>query len=210
MWLSLVEALALGARCRRFKSCHPDFLYNLLSQMYVSKYKTADPVIQGTHKIAEQPLVYYREVIPSKIVDVMVEELREMEEFKLNFMMQKLVVNCTVRKDHSIRNSKLNWWNEEHWSTSIISHYIGLANEKYWEYDLNLLESVQISVYNKDGHYDWHSDYGTSVDGKFTRKLSASVLVSDPTEYIGGDLEFIDYHGERSKHTKRKGNYYCF
>ena len=66
--------------------------------MYVSKYKTADPVIQGTHKIAEQPLVYYREVIPSKIVDVMVEELREMEEFKIDFMMQKLVVNCMVRK----------------------------------------------------------------------------------------------------------------
>ncbi len=178
--------------------------------MYVEKYKTSDPVIQGTHRLAEQPLVYYREVIPAKIIDVMVEELHEMEQFKVHFEEAEVGGDRFGTKDHSIRNSKLHWWSEEHWTTSIISHYIGLANRKYWEYDLNLLESVQISVYNKDGHYDWHSDYGTSANGQFTRKLSASVLVSEPTDYIGGDLEFIDYHGNVINTPKEKGTIIVF
>ena len=77
--------------------------------MYVEKYKTAEPVIQGTHRIAEQPLVYYREVIPSKIIDVMVEELREMEEFNVPFEDAEVGGDRFGKMDHSIRNSKLNW-----------------------------------------------------------------------------------------------------
>ena len=75
--------------------------------MYVDKYRTAEPVIQGTHRIAEQPLVYYREVIPSKIIDVMVEELREMEEFKVPFHDAEVGGDRYGKMDHSIRNSKL-------------------------------------------------------------------------------------------------------
>tara|TARA_B100000902_G_scaffold209509_1_gene199378 strand:+ start:235 stop:858 length:624 start_codon:yes stop_codon:yes gene_type:complete len=178
--------------------------------MFIEKYRTPEPVIQGTHRVAEQPLVYYREAIPDKIVDVMLEELHEMQEFNTTRWMDAEVGGTDGSADHKIRNSQITWWNEEHWACSIISHYIGLANRKYWEYDLNLLESIQVSMYKTAGHYDWHSDYGTSSNGKFTRKLSASVLVSDPTDYIGGDLEFIDYHGNVVKAPKEKGSVIVF
>ncbi|NDB56260.1 2OG-Fe(II) oxygenase [archaeon] len=162
------------------------------------------------HVVAEEPVVFYREVLPSDLVDLMVKELREMEEFRVPFEDAGIGGEKYGRIDHSMRNSKINWWYEGHWACSVISHYIALANRKYWEYDLNILESIQISVYDKDGHYGWHSDYGTSSRGDYTRKLSASVLVSDPCEYEGGDLEFIDYHGNTVTAPKEKGSVIVF
>lgn len=178
--------------------------------MYVSQYTPKQPVDHGTHRIAEQPMIYYREVIPSKIVDVMVEELRELERMNVPFEDAGVGGELHGKNDTKVRNSKLNWWPEHHWACSVMSHYIGLANRTYWEYDLNLLESIQISVYDKDGHYNWHSDYGTSRKGNWTRKLSASLLVSDPTDYIGGDLEFVDYHGNLVTTPKEKGTIIVF
>lgn len=178
--------------------------------MYVKQYNPPEPVIQGTHRVADQPVVYYREVLPPSLVDLMVEELLEMERLNVQFNDAEVGGDNHGRMDHEVRNSKLHWWPEHHWACSIISHYIGLANKAVWEYDLNLLESIQISVYDKDGHYDWHSDYGTSMKGTWTRKLSASVLVSDPTDYIGGDLEFIDYHGNLVRAPKEKGSVIVF
>ena len=162
------------------------------------------------HVLADSPLVYYREILPEKLVDLMVEELKEMEQFKVPFEDAGVGGLENGWVDPKIRNSKIRWWFEDHWACSVISHYIGVANRKYWEYDLNLLQSVQISVYNENGHYDWHSDYGTSKNGKWTRKLSASVLVSDPSEYEGGDLEFVDYHGNFVQAPKEKGSVIVF
>lgn len=173
---------------------------------------TKDININGKepHVVANSPLVYYREILPEKLVDIMVDELKEMEQFKVPFDDAGVGGEDNSRIDPSIRNSKIRWWFEDHWACSIISYYIGIANRKYWEYDLNLLQSIQISVYLENGHYGWHSDYGTSKNGKWTRKLSASVLVSDPSEYEGGDLEFIDYHGNIVKAPKEKGSVIVF
>lgn len=163
-----------------------------------------------THKVADA-VVFYAEVVPPIIVDTMVEELKEFASKNANtFEDAQVGGDQSGRLDHNIRNSKINWWYEDHWACSIMSHYIGLANKKYWEYDLNLLESIQISVYQEKGHYEWHSDYGTSRNEKFTRKLSASLLVSSPDEYGGGDLEFVDYHNNIVKAPKEKGTIIVF
>jgi hypothetical protein len=178
--------------------------------MYSRKYTPRGPLITGDHVIADYPMIYYREIIPSTIVDTMVEELKEMERFGVDFEDSGIGNSLDAREDSKIRNSKVHWWYEHHWACSIMSHYIGLANKTLWEYDLQMLDSIQISVYNKDCHYDWHSDYGTSEDKNRTRKLSASLLVSDPTDYIGGDLEFIDYHGNIELAPKEKGTIIVF
>jgi PKHD-type hydroxylase len=162
------------------------------------------------HIIADT-LAYYTEILPEKLIDLMVEELKEMEQFKVPFIAGGMGDNPDDPGfDKKIRNSKLYWWFEDHWACSIISHYIGVANRQRWEYDLNLLQSVQVSVYTEGGHYDWHSDYGASKNGNFTRKLSASVLVSDPSEYEGGDLEMIDYHGNIITTPKQMGSIIVF
>ena len=162
------------------------------------------------HTVCDDPVVYYREVLPPELVDLMVKELKQMEEDRVPFEDGGVGGDAHGRNDLTVRNSKVNWWYENHWACSVISHYINLANKKTWQYDLNTLESIQISVYQEGGHYGWHSDYGTSTRQNWTRKLSASVLVTDPSEYEGGDLVFKDYHNREVIAPKEKGTIIIF
>ena len=41
---------------------------------------------------------------------------------------------------------------------------------------------------DREDHYTWHSD---SLPGDIVRKISFSIQLTDPTEYDGGDLEFM-------------------
>jgi len=159
---------------------------------------------------AQIPCVFYQEVIPPKLVDLMVEEVEKINE-KNGFEDAKTGSLDKAVLDTKTRNSKIKWWYESHWVCSVFSHYIGIANKQQWEYDLNTLLGIQVSKYEApDGHYRWHSDYGTSQNSEFTRKLSASLLLTDPSEYEGGDLEFIDYHGNNVFAPKQKGSIIVF
>ena len=170
------------------------------------------------HNVTDHGAWYFTEKVPDKLVDIMVEELEEMERDRVPFEDAGVGGDLHGRNDRTVRNSKVQWWYEDHWVCSLMSHYIGIANRRNWEYDLNMLESIQISVYlGKDqgggeegGHYGWHSDYGTSKRGDWTRKLSASLLVSDPSEYEGGDLILLDYHNNEIKMPKAKGTIIVF
>jgi PKHD-type hydroxylase len=159
------------------------------------------------HKIAH-PVGHYSEIIPSDLIDLMLKELDQMSpevysEAKIGTL-DDAVFNLETR------NSKISWWYEEHWVSSIFAHYFNKVNREFWEYDLNYLEGIQISTYEEGDHYTWHSDYGTSKDSRYTRKLSASLLITDPSEYEGGDLEFIDYHGNTIQAPKGKGTMIIF
>jgi len=57
----------------------------------------------------------------------------------------------------------------------------------------------------KVAKYDWHNDFGPKVAS--TRKLSFSVLLSDPSEFVGGQLEFLPSYGEG---TVTKGDIIVF
>ena len=159
---------------------------------------------------AQIPCVFYQEVIPPKLVDLMVEEVEKINE-KNGFEDAKTGSLDKAVLDTKTRNSKIKWWYESHWVCSVFSHYIGIANKQQWEYDLNTLLGIQVSKYEApDGHYRWHSDYGTSQNSEFTRKLSASLLLTDPSEYEGGDLEFMDYHGNNVFAPKQRGSIIVF
>ena len=72
------------------------------------------------------------------------------------------------------------------------------------------MESVQVTRYDKNHFYGWHSDYGTSADKGLTRKLSMSIILSDPEEYSGGKLQFIDYQGKVQNVDKTRGTVVVF
>ena len=67
----------------------------------------------------------------------------------------------------------------------VIQSYIVEAN-KYWGYNIQRLEKVQMSQYGLGGHYDWHMDSKSPVNNE-QRKLSISILLNDNFE--GGKLE---------------------
>jgi PKHD-type hydroxylase len=74
----------------------------------------------------------------------------------------------------------------------IAKTYIDIANQSAgWNYDLFSQDNTQLSRYKgvNGGHYDWHKDCLAPENG-MQRKLSISILLSDPSEFEGVDLQF--------------------
>ena len=72
-------------------------------------------------------------------------------------------------------------------------------NRIMYRFDLsNEVEPLQILKYGPGGKIDWHMDVGPNIVS--TRKLGVTIQLSEPTAYLGGDLEFsppIDARGAR-------------
>ena len=102
-----------------------------------------------------------------------------------------------AKSNKKIRNCKIASLNEQ-WIYSLLGPLINASNEQAgWNFHWDWNEAVQIILYEKGGHYDWHTDQShtptESADKNFhnkVRKLSLSLQLSDPDEYEGGNLEF--------------------
>ena len=110
---------------------------------------------------------------------------------------------------NKIRESQIKWipqtspwlWLYNKMQSAFIS-----ANNKF-KFDLVFLkELIQYTEYHDSvqGHYDWHLDLGN--ESLSTRKLSMTVLLSDPNTFEGGDLEF--HMGDGIKKAPRE-QYAC-
>jgi len=91
----------------------------------------------------------------------------------------------------SVRKSKIVWCNEIK-LLKIAKHYADRANSiTNWQFQLDMVEPLQITKYEKNGHYDFHSDgngFSRTVNNEKTRKLSMSIILND--DYEGGEFEF--------------------
>lgn len=70
--------------------------------------------------------------------------------------------------------------------------YMEVANQAAgWNFALSGQEDTQFARYKSSnlGHYDWHMDAAMPKNG-VQRKLSCVILLSDPTEFEGGVLQF--------------------
>jgi PKHD-type hydroxylase len=159
------------------------------------------------HKIA-QPAAHYEFAIPNELIDLIIKEIDNIQDCQYTEAKIGSLSDSSI--DMVARNSKVSWWYESHWACSIFSHYFNMVNRNFWEYDLTYLDGIQISTYEKDDHYTWHCDYGTSKDARHTRKISASLLVTDPDDFDGGDLQFINYHGNTVVAPRTKGTMVIF
>ena len=59
--------------------------------------------------------------------------------------------------------------------------------------DVKISEPAQFTEYPKGGFYDWHMDL--DVNGTHSppvRKISMTILLSDPSTFTGGQLEFME------------------
>ena len=96
------------------------------------------------------------------------------------------------------RDSHISWIDEP-WVHNLIKPLIQKANEMAgWNFQWDCTEIMQFTIYNEGQYYEWHPDqhhyvYGDdqheSMRGKY-RKLSSTLLLNDPSEFEGGDLEF--------------------
>jgi PKHD-type hydroxylase len=89
------------------------------------------------------------------------------------------------------RKSEISWIPEEpnnQWLYDKISQYAISANKEMWNFDIwGYHDTLQFTNYYGDGgHYDWHADLGPGISN---RKLSVVLQLSDPKDYVGGELQ---------------------
>lgn len=103
--------------------------------------------------------------------------------------------------ENKIRSSKVNFLfpsEETKWIFDRIKEVTDNVNDRLFHFDLRYFPNVQFTSYSTGDYYDWHMDLiPNETQQLFSRKLSLSVVLSDPLEYDGGELE-INRHANDS------------
>jgi PKHD-type hydroxylase len=96
--------------------------------------------------------------------------------------------------DPNIRASEISWLGVKPELQPIwekLSIAVAEVNRRYFHFDLTgFHEPIQLGLYtaDKQGHYDWHID-ASPTDNNVPRKLSIAMLLSDPSEFEGGEFQ---------------------
>ena len=121
----------------------------------------------------------------------------------------RIIDKSRIRGDevaNDIRDSKNSWimpCDDSHWIFRRVTDVIVDLNSKFFKFDLyGFIEGFQFTRYDAPGgKYDQHIDRGLNT---WTRKLSFTLQLSDPKDYVGGDLELY-YGKEPTVPTKEQG-----
>ena len=74
-----------------------------------------------------------------------------------------------------------------------LNRFIQKANENHFGFgDIRITENAQFTEYPEGGFYDWHMDCDVNMQHEPpVRKISMTLLLNDPSEFEGGDLELM-------------------
>lgn len=95
------------------------------------------------------------------------------------------------------RDSDIMWIMHDQNSDWIFQKFGALlsqVNNDHFMYNIDGFDNFQYTVYkakNKQ-HYDWHMDMDTT-SANYIRKISASVLLTDPDDYEGGEFQLVPH-----------------
>lgn len=89
---------------------------------------------------------------------------------------------------NKIRKTEIVWASDVQLFNLMTNHMHSANVHAGWRINAGGLSDVQIARYAKGGHYDWHIDSTKPSPERLQRKLSVSILLSDPETYTGGDL----------------------
>lgn len=171
--------------------------------------------------------VWYITSIPKDLVDILVEDTKMFDE---QFNDSKIYGD---QLDKVVRNSRNAWVPTAHWIGGFLWYYIERANRENFLYDLTCIdgESIQYTEYGEGQFYNWHIDAGidtaykpqqiigygsniaqdlVNVQGEYIRKLSFSLQLSDPEDYTGGELQFVDSGHKTYFAPKQRGTLVLF
>ena len=135
--------------------------------------------------------------------------------------------------DPHIRNSKNTWIETSHWIGGWLWYYVSKMNRENFLYDIVDIDngSLQYTHYSEGQYYNWHSDSDLDMhhkptigfssfdnraqekilqEGEYIRKLSFTLQLSEPTDYRGGEVEFIDNTNKRFLAPKQRGTMIVF
>ena len=125
------------------------------------------------------------------------------EESKIGHVAKETGINEKIRKSKIAFFPKDN--KHKFLYDKLLQDVVNVNRDNFGFDKISLLENTQYTEYYGDGgHYDWHPD--AEINGKnngIIRKISMSVLLNDPSEFEGGDLEILT---EGRKVSLQKGD----
>lgn len=86
------------------------------------------------------------------------------------------------------------------------------VNKQFFGFELTgFYEGAQLTMYKEEylGKYDWHTDYHYNIQNP-PRKLSMSLLLSDPSEFEGGELQITRGENSQQSLEQKQGRAWFF
>ena len=97
--------------------------------------------------------------------------------------------------DTNKRTTTISWipFNEMPEMYDDLNRFIQRANLNHFGFDdIRITENAQFTEYPVGGFYDWHMDCDVNMEHEPpVRKISMTLLLNDPSEFEGGDLELM-------------------
>ena len=129
--------------------------------------------------------------------------------------------------DKKVRDANIAWVPTSHWIGPFLMYYVDRANRENFRYDIYGIdgECMQYTVYGPGKFYNWHRDDSLDQKSMFApvshlgqrpdltlndshdmcRKLSFSLLLSDPDEYEGGQFQMMGHLNRMYEVPQEKG-----
>ena len=106
--------------------------------------------------------------------------------------------------DKKVKQSTVSWipFNKMQPMYDDLIYLIQKINRNHFGFsNIQITEKAQVSEYSKGQFYHWHTDNPIDMDTEPpVRKLSMTLLLNDPSEFEGGNLEIA---GKKMSHMKQ-------
>lgn len=165
---------------------------------------------------------YFQTEMPRELVDII---QRDLVSYDNRF---GVATTMGGGANYKVRDSKTNWIPHHHWIIGLCWHYVKLANERSFLYDIGGFEQngdLQYTSYGPGEYYNWHVDgdllnmhtpTGNQEEdfvkggSETCRKLSFILQLSDPDEYTGGEVQIQYSDGKTAYIPKTRGTVIVF
>ena len=135
--------------------------------------------------------VFPRAVAPDTCEDII-------KNCKENILEEAKVLNYdkSSRDDPEVRKTSISFIKDKDNEVNELAWYfLKEANWIQFHYDLKYFQPIQFAEYSKNCFYGYHQDQTSIEPSNEIRKLSLSLILSDPDTFEGGELQF--YSGDR-------------
>ncbi len=141
--------------------------------------------------------------LPDQFVDGLIEEIEQ------NYDVQRASTFEGDTSNH--RRSNIRWIDDNEKVRDCLFNFAIRAAQVfgthiYREGDMQYTEYLS----SEGGHYAPHHDILWARNDGFDRKISVTLQLSDPTEYVGGDFSFTEVENPSPDLVKAKGSVLCF
>lgn len=106
---------------------------------------------------------------------------------------EKGVTGGSKKPNKKIRDSDISWLHKDQntaWVFDRMNSITAKVNYDHFLLDISGYNMFQYTKYDKNQHYTWHWDYSFGWNNH-VRKISLIMMLSDPSEYEGGEFEIV-------------------